>query len=75
MAGRVVPFATGEQTLAAAVTAFLAQSSLTRSPAAPIAKPSLGWCTSSRRSAALGAHQGGGHRCRDRRQERGCADQ
>jgi hypothetical protein len=31
MAGRVVPFATSEQTLAAAVTAFLAQPSLARS--------------------------------------------
>jgi hypothetical protein len=47
MAGRVVPFATSEQTLAAAVTAFLAQS--VGEPggrrAAPITKPSLGWCT------------------------------
>jgi hypothetical protein len=74
MAGRVVPFATPEQTLAAAGTAFLAQPSLVRSTAAPMTRPSLGWCTSSAVTGRSRRSPGGGHRCRDRRQARGCAD-
>jgi hypothetical protein len=44
MAGRVVPLAASEQTVAASAAAFLAQPSLAPIPrAAPMAKPSPGW--------------------------------
>ena len=75
MAGRVVPFATSEQTLAAAVDSISRPAEPGGRRAAPITNPHSAGARARRRPAALGAHRGGGHRCRDRRQERGCADQ
>jgi hypothetical protein len=53
MAGRVIPLATSEQTLAAAATAFLAQPSPTVWPGAGRAQPRVNAETGDRRCSGL----------------------